>query len=114
MWSSGPAPHGHSSGKGWREQVRTRQPAEEKRIAVACPMPRLPPVSSIVRRGPLWAEVAMESFYRSGVKPRLRPGLTRRGAAKFDTVVQAERTVMPKLELERGDAPAAPAGRAWH
>jgi hypothetical protein len=30
--------------------VRTRQPAEEKRITVAWPMPRLAPVSSIVRR----------------------------------------------------------------
>src|SRR5579871_6672786 len=77
-------------------------------------MPRLPPVSSIVRRGPLWAEVTMGSFYRSGVKPRLRPGLTRRVAAKFDTVVQAERTVMPELEPERGDAPAAPARWARH
>src|ERR1700716_4261560 len=53
MWASGPAPHGHSSGNGWREQVMTRQPALEKRITVACPMPRLAPVRSSVRRGVL-------------------------------------------------------------
>ena len=29
----------------------TRQPAAEKRFTVACPMPRLAPVSSSVRRG---------------------------------------------------------------
>src|SRR2546430_17469968 len=51
MWSSGPAPHGQISGKAWREQVMTRQPAEENRIAVAWPMPRLAPVRSSVRRG---------------------------------------------------------------
>src|SRR3954452_979327 len=53
MWSSGPAPHGHSSGNGWREHVITRQPALEKRITVAWPIPRLAPVRSSVRRGPL-------------------------------------------------------------
>jgi hypothetical protein len=31
----------------------TRQPAEENRIAVAWPMPRLAPVKSSVRRGAL-------------------------------------------------------------
>ncbi len=41
MWSSGPAPHGHTSGKACREQVMTRQPALENRSAVAWPMPRL-------------------------------------------------------------------------
>jgi hypothetical protein len=35
MWSSGPASHGQFSGKGWREQVITRHPAEEKRFTVA-------------------------------------------------------------------------------
>ena len=28
----------------------TRQPAAEKRLTVACPMPRLAPVSSMMRR----------------------------------------------------------------
>jgi hypothetical protein len=28
--------------------------------------------------------------------------------------VEAEWTVMPELEPERSDAPAAPAGRTWH
>jgi len=34
-WSSGPASQGQSSGKGWREQEITRQPADEKRLTVA-------------------------------------------------------------------------------
>src|SRR3569832_2067597 len=54
------------------------------------------------------------SICRSRVKPRLRPGLTWRVAAEFDAVVQTERTVMPELEPERADAPAAPAGRTRH
>src|SRR5918994_7169607 len=41
---------GQFSGKAWREQVITRQPAAEKRFTVAWPMPRLAPVSSITRR----------------------------------------------------------------
>src|SRR3954453_6744530 len=53
IWSSGPASQGQSSGNGCREQVITRQPAEEKRIPVAWPMPRLAPVRSSVRRGAL-------------------------------------------------------------
>jgi hypothetical protein len=47
----GPGSHGQFSGNGWREQVMTRQPAAEKRLTVAWPMPRLAPVSSSVRRG---------------------------------------------------------------
>ena len=35
MWSSGPAGHGQSSAKAWREQVMTRQPSREKRFTVA-------------------------------------------------------------------------------
>src|SRR5260370_10752454 len=58
MSSSGPASQGQFSGQGCREQVMTRQPAEEKRITVACPMPRLAPVRSSVRRGVL-AEFGM-------------------------------------------------------
>ena len=46
-----PSPTGSSPGTRWREQVMTRQPAAEKRFTVACPMPRLAPVSSSVRRG---------------------------------------------------------------
>jgi hypothetical protein len=61
MWSSGPAPHGQISGNAWREQVMTRQPAEENRIAVAWPMPRLAPVKSSVRRGAL-DEEGMQVF----------------------------------------------------
>jgi hypothetical protein len=61
MWSSGPAPHGQTSGKACREQVMTRQPAEENRIAVAWPMPRLAPVKSSVRRGAL-DEEGMQVF----------------------------------------------------
>jgi hypothetical protein len=44
------ASQGQSSGKGWREQEMTRHPAEEKRLTVAWPMPREPPVSSKVFR----------------------------------------------------------------
>ena len=44
-------PTGSFPESGWREQVITRQPAAEKRFTVACPMPRLAPVSSSVRRG---------------------------------------------------------------
>src|ERR1700674_196708 len=132
MWSSGPAPHGHSSGKGCREQVRTRQPAEEKRITVAWPMPRLAPVRSSVRRGvlaefgingslvlrharsraghprlalilaeekTLMAGMSPAMTAPSGIEPNLGPWLTRRRAAKFDAVVQAERSVMPEFEL---------------
>ena len=53
MWSSGPASHGQSSGKPCREQVITRQPAEEKRFTVAWPMPRLAPVRISVFRSSL-------------------------------------------------------------
>src|SRR5213593_653668 len=62
MWSSGPISHGQFSGKAWREQVITRQPAAEKRFTVACPMPRLAPVSSKVRRGWLVFELGMVRF----------------------------------------------------
>src|SRR3982074_3255036 len=68
-WSSGPASHGQFSGNGCREQVMTRQPAEEKRITVAWPMPRLAPVRSIVRRGAL-DELDMEIFQSFGVRDR--------------------------------------------
>ena len=39
-----------SSGPPERAQVMTRQPAAEKRLTVACPIPRLAPVSSMMRR----------------------------------------------------------------
>ena len=35
IWSSGPIAQGQFSGKAWREQVMTRQPAAEKRLTVA-------------------------------------------------------------------------------
>jgi hypothetical protein len=47
--------------------VRTRQPALEKRITVACPMPRLAPVRSIVRRGALEVGIVFSTFRHSGV-----------------------------------------------
>ena len=59
-----PGVPGQSSGNGCREQVRTRQPADEKRITVACPMPRLAPVRSSVRRGWLAEEVGMSFLAR--------------------------------------------------
>jgi hypothetical protein len=59
MWSSGPASHGQIYGNGCREQVMTRQPAAENRFTVACPMPRLAPVRSSVRRGWFVCEFGM-------------------------------------------------------
>ena len=53
MWSSGPASQGQFSGKAWREQVMTRQPAEAKRLTVAWPMPREAPVRISVLRSAL-------------------------------------------------------------
>src|SRR5271166_4475584 len=58
----------------------TRQPAEEKRITVAWPIPRLAPVRSSVRRGVL-AELGMEVFQALNVTDKaaswtkLDPGL---------------------------------------
>src|SRR6186713_1021888 len=99
----------------------TRQPAEEKRITVACPMPPLAPVRSSVRRGVL-LDGCMDYFQASGIHPHFGPGpdlrldlpLDRRVAAEFDAVVQSEWTVVPEFETGRRDAPAAPARRARH
>src|SRR5918998_985137 len=113
MWSSGPASHGQFSGNGWREQVITRQPAAEKRFTVACPMPRLAPVRSSVRRA--WVlVVAIRSKFllcgcRSGVptaaylgiQPRLAPGRTGLIAAEFDAVVQPVWPVVPEFHDQR-------------
>jgi peptidyl-tRNA hydrolase, PTH1 family len=38
---------GQRGSKGWREQVSTRHPSDENRLTVACPMPRLAPVSTM-------------------------------------------------------------------
>src|SRR4029077_5272227 len=93
----------------------TRQPALEKRITVAWPMPRLAPVRSSVRRGAL-VDDGIELFqaWASGVHPHLAPGLARRVAAEFHAVVQAERAVVPEFHAQRRDAPAAPARRPRH
>src|SRR5438045_3103710 len=45
----------------------------------------------------------------SRIEPHLAPGLMRGVAAEFDAVVQAERPVVPELEPQRIDPPAAPA-----
>src|SRR5947209_5653336 len=111
MWSSGPISHGQFSGNPWREQVITRHPAAEKRFTVACPMPRLAPVSSSVRRG--WLDWLLGIRY-SRVHAHLGPRLTERGAAELDAVVQAERTVVPELHRDRHDAVAGPVRRARH
>jgi hypothetical protein len=44
----------------------TRQPAAEKRFTVACPMPRLAPVSRSVRRGWLDGEEGIGCWVLSG------------------------------------------------
>src|SRR5262249_56272905 len=46
-----------------------------------------------------------------GIEPRLGPRRIGRRTPEYDAVVQAERAVVPELELERRDAPAAPARR---
>src|SRR5439155_26586980 len=69
-----------------------------------------------------WMKRAFRSFsferrlvrLASGIEPPLGPRLGRRVAAEFDTVVQAERAVVPELETLGVNAPAAPAGRARH
>src|SRR3954464_15428346 len=86
MWSSGPAPHGHTSGNAWREQVMTRQPAEENRITVAWPMPRLAPVRSSVRRGALEEEGGIKILQAFSVRDRAalwtKAGLVNPGPAR--------------------------------
>jgi hypothetical protein len=68
------------SGKAFREQVITRQPAAEKRLTVAWPMPRLAPVSRSVRRCWLGCDVGMRvrsrlfSISASRVEACLVPG----------------------------------------
>src|SRR4029077_4117244 len=111
MWSSGPISHGQFSGNPWREQVITRQPAAENRFTVACPMPRLAPVSSKARRGWLVLEFGIRfSWVHAHFGPRLAQGR----AAEFDAVVQAERAVVPELHRDRHDAVAGPVRRARH
>src|SRR5882757_4999045 len=53
-------------------------------------------------------------FSNLRIKPRLGPGLIRRLAAEFDTVVQAERAVVPEFETRWLNAPATPARRPRH
>ena len=112
MWSSGPISHGQFSGKAWREQVITRQPAAEKRFTVAWPMPRLAPVSSSVRRGWLVLEFGISAL--TDTCRTLGPRLAQRRAAELDAVVQAERPVVPELDRDRHDAVAGPVRRARH
>ena len=63
IWSSGPAAQGQFSGKAWREQVITRQPALEKRFTVAWPMPREAPVRIRVRfSSSIWLGVLVSAM----------------------------------------------------
>jgi hypothetical protein len=64
----------------------TRQPAAEKRFTVACPMPRLAPVSSKVRRGWLVCEFGIRDTF-SRIHPRFRPRRTKCVAAELYTVM---------------------------
>src|ERR1700732_839651 len=105
MWSSGLAPHGHCSGKGWREQVMTRQPAAEKRLTVAWPMPRLAPVRSNVRRG--WLGVAM-IYFISRIESRLGPRRAQIRPRKCNTIVQPVEPLLPELDLDRHHPVARP------
>ena len=109
MWSSGPASHGQSSGKGWREQEITRQPAEEKRLTVAWPMPREAPVRMSVLRSSLGISTMIVA---SRIEAGLGPRIARRGAAEHDAVMQPEGAGPPELDLGRNQPVAAPIGRA--
>src|SRR3954471_21334298 len=103
MWSSGPISHGQFSGNPCREQVMTRQPAAEKRFTVACPMPRLAPVSKSVRRG--WFDWEFGIRFRlSRVHPYFRPRLAQPRAPELDAIVQAERSIVSELHRDRHDA----------
>src|SRR5437764_236944 len=110
MWSSGPASQGHSSGKGWREQVMTRQPALEKRFTVAWPMPRLAPVNSKVRRGVFGMSVSYGAEATSGIEQRLAPRRARSAPPKLETIVKPKRPGAPELDDERHDAIPRPVG----
>ena len=94
-----------------REQQREHA-AEEKRIAVAWPMPRLAPVRSSVRRGWLVCGSAM----RQGlwIEPGLHPGVVRRTAPVLDPVVQPERPILPEFDCRRDETEARPMLRPRH
>src|SRR6516225_7341241 len=110
MWSSGPISQGQFSGKAWREQVMTRQPAAENRFTVACPMPRLAPVKSSVRRGWLECDVGIGSV-SSWIEARFAPWLTQRCTAELDPIVQAEWPILPELHDQGQQAIAGPVRR---
>src|SRR6478752_7385350 len=110
MWSSGPISHGQFSGKPWREQVMTRQPAAEKRFTVAWPMPRLAPVNRSVRRG--WLDEF--GIRLSRIHAHFGPRLAQRRAPELDAIVQTEGPVVPELDRHRHDAVAGPVRRARH
>src|ERR1700687_3878363 len=126
MWSSGPASQRHFSGKPWREQVITRQPPEEKRLTVACPMPRLAPLRIRVLRSSfgIWAMSGAASLVAanrkirpclsSRIEPRLDPGRVGGRAPEHDSVVQAVGPDRPELDLEGHHAVAVPMGGPRH
>ena len=91
----------------------TRQPAAEKRFTVACPMPRLAPVSSSVRRGWLVCGFTITMRFHGYIRVLVH-ALAERVAAELDPVMQAERPVVPELDLHRHDAVAGPVRRARH
>src|SRR5262249_992017 len=105
---SGPASQGQFSGNGCREHVMTRQPAAEKRLTVAWPMPRLAPVSSNVRRGWFACKLCMpflEWFLVSEqvdaslrVEPRLVPWRVRALAFELEAIVQSKRSLLPEFD----------------
>src|SRR6186997_2351156 len=93
----------------------TRQPAAEKRLTVAWPMPRLAPVRSSVRRGWFaWGVVAMRLKPISRVQPRLAPRAAKPLAPELDAVMQPERPVLPELDAHGHDAIARPVGWPRH
>src|SRR6516165_3999323 len=103
MWSSGPISQGQFSGKAWREHVMTRQPAAEKRFTVACPMPRLAPVKSSVRRGWLECDVGIVNSHRcrvgKGARYEVRSAWAK-SCARRAHVERSAHTILPTLRIE--------------
>src|SRR5262245_4381312 len=88
----------------------TRQPAAENRFTVACPMPRLAPVKSSVRRGWLECDVGIGSI-TSWIEPRFTPGLAQRCTTELDPIVQTEWPILPELHDQRHEPIAGPVRR---
>ena len=117
MWSSGPASHGQSSGKGWREQVMTRQPRrrEADHGGVADAAARSGQEQRAARRigrmrhGHLSGRPKAQGYIR--VLDHGWPAASRRNSTR--SCSRNGRSCQNSMR-ERRDAPAAPARRPRH